>query len=536
MLALRGYALRAWTFIAAFSLAVANAAVPPTAECLNGTYSGVYSDGLGQDFFLGIPYLQAPVGDRRFHPADSLVATWNGTVSATNYASSCIGYGDQGEIIDPDTMAEDCLYLNIIRPHMNATTLPSNTSNTADSTTSLLPVLVFVHGGGFSGGSASESRYNLSFPVAQSVRIGQPVIAVSFNYRLSAWGFLYSNEIRDTGATNTGLRDQRFALAWIQENIAGQDAGASSVGFHLTAYAGRNDSLLRAAILQSGNPTPTQGMNGTQYYQPLYDQLTKLVQPEPAFATEYGMADNDTCWVSPDRMACLRNASSASMNAAINQTNPRGWFPVIDGDIVTEQPSRSLYVNKFVDVPIIIGANTDEGSYYMPSTKITTDAEFADLVAIVKAELYQGDAAINANRRQACQSFAKSGNPTYCYRFDVGGLNGHAVAAHGDELPFTFYNTGALPGHSIALHSIAKDISNSWLSFVGTLDPNAWRAFGNSGSSAVVTHTWPAYNASDPYEIVFQSHGSFIELDDWRATQTTLIQGPPSLIAVAYQR
>lgn len=105
-------------------------------------------------------------------------------------------------------MSEDCLYLNVIRPH-------------AVSVSAKLPIVVFLHGGGFSGGSASESRCNLSYIVDRSTELSQPILAVSFNYRLSAWGFIYSNEVRDTGATNIGLRDQRFALAWIQEKVAG---------------------------------------------------------------------------------------------------------------------------------------------------------------------------------------------------------------------------------------------------------------------------------------------------------------------------
>ncbi|OJJ85280.1 uncharacterized protein ASPGLDRAFT_124931 [Aspergillus glaucus CBS 516.65] len=326
----------------------------PTAETPNGTYSGLYSQSFNQDLFLGIPYLQAPVGNRRFHPADSLTDTWNGTVAATSYAPSCVGYDTS---VDASEMSEDCLYLNVIRSH-------------AVSVSAKLPIVVFLHGGGFSGGSASESRYNLSYIVDRSTELSQPILAVSFNYRLSAWGFIYSNEVRDTGATNIGLRDQRFALALIQEKVAGfggdpakvtlwgQDSGAFSIGFQITAYEGRNDSLLRAAIMESGNPTPMQGLNGTQYYHPI-----------------------NTCFDATDRMNCLRSASFSDINEAINSTSLRGWFPVIDGNIVTHQASRSLFTKKYLSVPIILGANTDEGSFYMPNSNITTDAEFVDLIA-----------------------------------------------------------------------------------------------------------------------------------------------------------
>ncbi|KAE8329357.1 alpha/beta-hydrolase [Aspergillus sergii] len=544
--------------------AVATASAP-TAETLNGTYTGVYSEKFDQDFFLGIPYLHAPIDDRRFHPADSLTSSWNGTRNATAYAPSCVGYDTT---VDASEMAEDCLYLNVIRPHS-----ATDASN--------LPVAVFIHGGDFSGGSASEQRYNLSFIVEKSVQLGQPIIAVSFNYRLSAWGFLFSNQLRDTGATNIGLRDQRFALTWVQENIAGfggdparvtlwgQGTGASSVGFQITAYAGRNDSLFRAAIMQSGNPVPEKGLNGTQYYQPLYDAIAQRVNPSTSYASENDMTANDTCWDAVDRMACLRTVPFEQMNAVINATSARSWFPVIDGDIVPEQPSRSLYTGKkYLKVPIILGASTDEGSKFMPGQNVTTEAEFVDLVAnpqfygvapgialppiLVrqltdayanvssspheKALAYQGDSAINANRRQACSTWSRANISAYCYRFDVPLYNQQA-ARHGNELPFVFANTDELDSDSNrALASLADDISSSWVSFIASLDPNAWRQQKTANASAV-TPSWPKYAAGELSQMVFRANGSSsVEKDSWRATPIHLINGQPSGIAVAYQR
>ncbi|KAL4819913.1 Alpha/Beta hydrolase protein [Aspergillus spinulosporus] len=507
---------------------------PPTAQTLNGTYAGVHSAQFDQDFFLGIPYLQAPLGDRRFHPADSLTSSWNGTRDATSYAPSCVGY-DTTIAIDPKEMDEDCLYLNVVRP----------SSATA---TSNLPVAVFIHGGDFSGGSASEPRYNLSFIVDRSVRLGQPIVAVSFNYRLSAWGFLFSNQLRDTGATNIGLRDQRAALTWIQENIAGfdgdpakvtiwgQGTGASSVGFQITAYAGRNDSLFRAAIMQSGNPVPERGLNGTQYFQPLYDAIARRVVPTTSYALANDMAANDTCWDAVDRMACLRTVDFEQMNDAINATSAHAWYPVIDGDIVPEQPSRSLYTGKkYVKVPIILGASTDEGSKYMPEQNITTEEEFVDLVANGKAVAYQGDAAIHANRRQACSTWSRANISTYCYRFDVP-LHDQNTAQQGNELPFVFANTDEVGINTDRdLVSLAHDISSTWVSFIATLDPNAWRQ--QAANASTVTPTWPKYAAGGQYAMVFRAGGdSYVERDTWRATPIRLINGQPSGIAVAYQR
>ncbi|KAL4739963.1 alpha/beta-hydrolase [Aspergillus similis] len=535
-------------------LSSAAAATPPTAQTLNGTYAGVHSAQFDQDFFLGIPYLQAPVGDRRFHPADSLNSSWNGTRDATSYAPSCVGY-DTTISIDPKEMDEDCLYLNVVRP--SSATAASN-----------LPVAVFIHGGDFSGGSASEPRYNLSFIVDRSIQLGQPIVAVSFNYRLSAWGFLFSNQLRDTGATNIGLRDQRAALAWIQEKEYRWGTGASSVGFQITAYAGRNDSLFRAAIMQSGNPVPEKGLNGTQYFQPLYDAIAQRVVPTTSYALANDMTASDTCWDAVDRMACLRNVDFEQMNDAINATSARAWFPVIDGDIVPEQPSRSLYTGKkYVQVPIILGASTDEGSKYMPEQNVTTEEEFVDLVAnpqsygvapgialpkilvrqlteayanvssspYEKALAYQGDAAIHANRRQACSTWSRANISTYCYRFDVP-LYNQAAAQQGNELPFVFANTDRLNVNTDQdLVSLSHDISSTWVSFIATLDPNAWRQ--QVANTSAVTPTWPKYAAGGQHAMVFRADGdSYVERDTWRATPIRLINGQPSGIAVAYQR
>jgi hypothetical protein len=82
-----------------------------------------------------------------------------------------------------------------------------------------LPVAFWIHGGTFVNGGGADQRYNLSFIVEQSVTIGKPIIAVSINYRLSLWGFASSKELQADGALNIGLRDQRLAMHWVQENI-----------------------------------------------------------------------------------------------------------------------------------------------------------------------------------------------------------------------------------------------------------------------------------------------------------------------------
>lgn len=139
----------------------------------------------------------------RFQLAQPLDTAFNSTQPAKAYPPSCIGYGsdDTGY-----SLSEDCLFLNVIRPH--------------GLHTNLIPVAVWIHGGGIHMGGSADRRYNLSFIVHNSVALGTPVLAVSINYRLSAFGFLMGSEALDAGIANNGFRDQRQALRWVSENIA----------------------------------------------------------------------------------------------------------------------------------------------------------------------------------------------------------------------------------------------------------------------------------------------------------------------------
>ncbi|KAG6206306.1 hypothetical protein E4U34_008272, partial [Claviceps purpurea] len=190
----------------------------PIVTVKNGTYEGIYSPGYHQDFFLGIPYAKTvaslgyridgkkPQKAQRFSPPQPLDEGWDTIRPATSYPPHCFGYGSFNIGYN---MSEDCLYLNVVRPH----------GLTRDSK---LPVAFYIHGGGlgtradptqYQGGSA-EKRYNLSFIVEQSVQMKKPIIGVSLNYRLAAWGFLGSKEALDAGVANVGFRDQRMALHW----------------------------------------------------------------------------------------------------------------------------------------------------------------------------------------------------------------------------------------------------------------------------------------------------------------------------------
>ncbi|KAK9772552.1 putative Alpha/beta-hydrolase [Seiridium cardinale] len=555
----------------------------PILKTRNGTYGGVYSHTYDQDLFLGVPYAQPPVEDLRWRVPQSLNTSFSGIKDATQYAPNCIGLGwDSWNY----TLSEDCLYLNIIRPHRS--------SSTPDE---LLPIAVWLHGGGFYMGGSADKRFNMSFIVENSQKAETPFIAISLNYRLNGWGFLYSNEVRGEGSTNLGLRDQRLALQWIQENarlfggdarkvtLWGQSCGGNSVGFHMTAYGGRDDGLFSAGVMQSGNPASWRALNGTEFYQPLYENVTTHVHPSAAYASEHDMTPDETCSTAIDTLACLRTGRVEELVAVFNSSRDisQKWFPVIDGDLIKELPSRQLNRGDFVKIPILSGTSTNEGHWFVPPIDSAEDFytymihpqvftgrpyqlgippkladKFFELyypgicpdteegnctslehprtkgmgVEYMRASTFAGDVVFTAARRQTCEALARFGMPAYCYRFDAI-PHGQQAPTHFHEAAFVFDNTGNHGYHwPISSHTppfedtpssyprLANFMSRSWVSFFVFHDPNAWR---RQGQWDRVEPEWPLYDNKNPSNFVFDPEHNRLEPDTWRAAQIKLI-------------
>lgn len=312
----------------------------PVTTVNNGTLIGTRNSHYKKDFFLGIPYAQPPVGDLRFSQPRTINQSWS-EKQATAYGPWCHslpltlpGYTQTGFEHEE---SEDCLTLNVVRP--------SGVSGNAS-----LPVLVWIYGGGFSEGGSADQRYNMSFIVHESVKMGQPTIGVSFNYRISGFGFLQGRAVNESDAANIGLYDQRLALHWIQENIMafggdpsrvtiqGESAGAVSVGHHFLAYGGRDDGLFHAGIAESGRPLTTRALISLDEQDVIYN----------------GILNSTYCTGEDDTLQCLRSLPVDTLKAAFEGVS---FYPVMDGGIITDTPSIALREGHFVKRPLLIGAN-----------------------------------------------------------------------------------------------------------------------------------------------------------------------------------
>ncbi|KAL0635255.1 hypothetical protein Q9L58_005821 [Maublancomyces gigas] len=457
----------------------------PTVQIPTGAYVGRYIPEFKQDVFLGVPYADKPV---RFTPAKLATGRAEVVKAAKGYGYSCPGYGsDTTNLVAAGTITinEDCLNLNVIRP---------------SGEKSGLPVLVWIYGGGWQQGQTADPRYNMSYIIQQSVEMGKPVIGVSLNYRTGGFGFLFGKDIMNSGNTNLGLRDQRLALEWIQQNIK--------------AFGG--------------------------------DPRKVTVWGEPSSNPA------ELCYNTTDTLECLRAVPYDKIYTAMDAGYE--WFAVVDGQFVTQWPVKNIKEKKFLKVPILIGSNTDEGISFGVAG-VNTDAQAIEqlskskrwVVTPFQAEnilaLYPndpvvgspygtgsttwpslglqykryssiaGDLTMDAPRRLMATAYAAS-EKVYSFRFDTPMKNSTTKigVGHFSEIPHVFSNPdpttltplGNDPSHLALGHLMAR----MWVSFAADLNPNNHNVKGIA--------EWPAYKQSSPKNFVFRNDTSYVEDDTYR--------------------
>jgi para-nitrobenzyl esterase len=449
--------------------------------------------------FLGIPFAAPPLGDLRWK-APQPAAKWKGARDATRYGAHCmqIPYSDMS--FQDAGMSEDCLYLNVYSPaHAKRS--------------SRLPVMFWIHGGGYHSGSASEPRHNGDFLPAKGV------VLVTINYRLGVFGFLDTAELMKEGdgaAGNYGLMDMIAALQWVRGNIArfGGDAGNVTIfGESAGSFA---VSTLMASPMARGLFAKAIGESGAA----LGDLLGGNRAAEEAEAHGAWVRSLDA-----KTLAELRAMPAEAILAAAKKPGAPGFNPVVDGKVLTE-PVADIYAEgKQAHVPLLAGWNRDEG--YRPDAKTITAEKWkseaekqfgdraADFLAVypgasdaeaVRSALdFAGDTFIAFGTWKWIEAQVKTGDaPVYRYHFELPAPASKfhdASAFHSDDIEYVFGTLDTRPGAVWRPEDrkLSDEMMDYWTNFAKTGDPNGaglpeWPRFDKMGEVLALdreTHASP---------------------------------------------
>ncbi|KAF2233465.1 carboxylesterase type b [Viridothelium virens] len=486
---------------------VATAASATIVKTSNGTVQGGRCSSSESDYFLSIPFADPPVGELRYQAPQAFSGSYNGILNGTKQAPSCYQFGTSDILSGPQS--EDCLYLNIYTP-------ANITSTTA------LPVKVWLYGGAFEIGGSSDPLYNGCFSSTDA-------IVVTLNYRLGPLGYLALENTTLSG--NYGVLDQLQAIRWVHDNIAafggnpkqillfGQSAGAMA-SFALATLPGIT-SLVNAVVMESGG--------GIDF---------PTISTAQAFHEEFVNALN--CSVTD--VACLRSRTPAQLNSTFNQLPASGngfvfslhdwsgaafpWGPVVGSPLFPVQPSQVG-----VRIPAIFGSNSLEGSIFVLETfgaagiSNLTNKDYLDFLnvnfgsfALTISQQYPLSSFNNSVlqamsivvrdytfRCPACRGAslaAAKGLPVWTYIFNqtpscpwAEGQPSDSLrllgASHTAEIPFVFGEVSGLPqpnGHcsfTEGERNISAYMQNAWTNLTRNATPGDWPDFSPNSTLGV---------------------------------------------------
>lgn len=334
-------------------------------------YAGYTNETAGINYYRGLRYASPPTGRLRWEKPNPIEAdpSYTGqTIQATSLAPSCYQgipewetaelrtYADQ-----PQGQSEDCLILDVLVP--------------SEPSSKNLPVVIQIHGGGYTTGSAQTAPGDA---VVHASNGG--LIYVSIQYRLGLFGFLAGSEIQEKGVQNAGLYDQRAAIEWVQRHITafggdpskitiwGASAGGGSVTYQLMAAGGFGVPPFRAAIAEY------------PWWQPLLNSSTQEIQYNSALQAS-------GC----DDVNCLRRLSSEDLAAVgqvdLNSSYPGTgngygtfWFgPVVDGEFIQDLPDVAFKKGNYYDVPLLVDRDGYEGLIFSNASQTTQTEETLDV-------------------------------------------------------------------------------------------------------------------------------------------------------------
>ncbi len=483
----------------------------PTLRIDSGSIRGlVVGDKKDVHVYKGIPYAAPPVGERRWKPPQP-VRPWQGVRDCFAFGAACPQklpalFGSIPEMAINAPLSEDCLFLNVWTP--------------AERKSAKLPVLYWIHGGGYVMGAASQPLYDGE----GLARLG--CVVVSINYRLGLFGFLahpaLSRESKDNVSGNYGLLDQIEGLRWVQRNIAafggdpehvtifGESAGGMSVLCLMVAPQAKG--LFHGAIAQSPAWLNMVGLRTAPPGRETAEQAGRQ------FITACGLdASADAKQLRQIDAKALVRAVPAEPGAGTPlRLKPLALriAPVIDGHVIPDDPNLLFAAGRQHGVPLIIGNNKDEMAIFVLTARMPADRaaylkqlkeDFGDLAELV-AKAYPAqdagqirsaviqltsDLAFVSETRWIARTHAAAGHPTYRYQFARGTKRGFLQglgAHHGAELAFVFQRP-ALRDNAQEM-GISRDMGHYWIRLAATGNPNG-----------PGLPRWPAYRA-DTEEMV----------------------------------
>jgi para-nitrobenzyl esterase len=465
-LAIVGLAMSAW------APAVAG---PLTVTTAQGKVEGKLIDEETVRAFLGLPYAAPPVGQLRWM-APSPPAAWKGVRDATKFGARCEQWHIWNDYLFLDSgPSEDCLYLNVYTP-------------AAANGNSRLPVMFWIHGGGYTAGAGSEPRYT------DSALPSRGVVLVTINYRLGVFGFLASEDLAKEGggsAGNYGLMDMVAALRWVRANIAGFGGDPGNVTIFGESAGSFAVSTLMAAPSARGLFHKAIGESGGAFSD---------VLPVERHATR---AQRDREWVESlgaRSLAELREMPTAKLVEAAEKKGVAWFTPVIDGRFLTEAVPETYAAGKQAHVPLLAGWNRDERSGTL-SKGMTAEKwkafaaeqygkradEFlaafpgkSDEEAVQSADAYTTDEFIAFGTWKWVEAHAKTGEaPVYRYRFELPATPSEMhpegkYAWHSDELEYVFGTLDVRRGAEWRAEDrkLSEQMTRYWTNFARTGDPN----------------------------------------------------------------
>jgi len=472
----------------------------------------------------GIPYAAPPVGALRFR-APQPVVPWTGIREAGRFGHVAPQAPRRASTMHPPT-SEDCLTINVFSPGKSRRTRLS------------LPVMVFIHGGGYSVGSAQD------FPGQGEgfVRSGR-VVYVNFNYRLGALGYLdftrYSTPARPF-ESNLGLRDQVAALKWVRDNIRafggnphnvtlfGESAGGNAALTLMTMPAARG--LFARVIAQSPPPGAAYSPELTAGWAEEFVTELRALSRKPSPPDTVDPGDPvDTVTLLTEADATVLTTAALAVQARSPDARP-GTFclaPVVDGDLLPERPIDAFRHGRAHRVPLIIGTNDREGTVFrgrvdiLPTSPVRIDSLFR------QAPKHSHDA----------MREAYPGLPTRRAAFDFGGdfafwfPSVTVGALHSRVAPVHFYRFDLAPRllrvigldatHGIELYALFNEVDTAFARTMTSLGGRErfisagermrrhWLHFACTG---VVEPSWPGYTELERHTLIID-HVDRVESD-----------------------